>query len=96
MSISWSNTEVQLIVTDYFSMLTAELKGEDYSKAAHRRALLPLLANRSDGSVEFKHQNISVSPAPRLCRGVSCFLVCNSSLFPNNKPFPNPIPYLCH
>jgi hypothetical protein len=59
MSIAWLNTEVQLIVADYFNMLTAELKGEDYNKAAHRRALLPLLENRSDGSVEFKHQNIS-------------------------------------
>lgn len=59
MSLSWSNTEVQLIIADYFNMLSAELKGEDYSKAAHRRALMPLLANRSDGSVEFKHQNIS-------------------------------------
>lgn len=58
MAIPWSNTEVQLTVADYFSMLKAELKGEDYSKAAFRRALLPLLANRSDGSVEFKHQNI--------------------------------------
>lgn len=59
MSLPWSNTEVQLIVADYFNMLTAELKGEGYNKAAHRRALLPLLVNRSDGSVEFKHQNIS-------------------------------------
>ena len=58
-SIPWSNTEVQLIIADYFNMLSAELKGEDYSKAAHRRALLPLLANRSESSVEFKHQNIS-------------------------------------
>lgn len=59
MSDSWTNTEVQLIVADYFNMLSAELKGEDYSKAAHRRALMPLLQNRSEGSVEFKHQNIS-------------------------------------
>lgn len=59
MPIPWSNIEVQLIVADYFSMLTAELKGEEYNKAAHRRALLPLLANRSESSVEFKHQNIS-------------------------------------
>ncbi len=59
MSTSWSNIEVQLIIADYFNMLSAELKSEDYSKAEHRRALLPLLANRSDGSVEFKHQNIS-------------------------------------
>lgn len=59
MTNSWSNTEVQLIIADYFNMLSAELKGETYSKAEHRRALLPLLNNRSDGSVEFKHQNIS-------------------------------------
>jgi hypothetical protein len=59
MSDSWSNTEVELIVADYFNMLDFELKGEAYSKAEHRRALLPLLANRSEGSVEFKHQNIS-------------------------------------
>ena len=59
MSVSWSNIEVELIVADYFNMLSLELKGEAYSKAVHRRALLPLLANRSDGSVEFKHQNIS-------------------------------------
>ena len=59
MSESWSNIEVGLIVADYFKMLSAELKGESYSKAEHRRALLPLLANRSEGSIEFKHQNIS-------------------------------------
>ncbi len=59
MPLPWSNTEVQLIVADYFNMLSAELKGESYSKAAHRRALMPLLQNRSEGSVEFKHQNIS-------------------------------------
>jgi hypothetical protein len=56
---AWSNIEVELIVADYFKMLSNELKGEAYSKAAHRRAILPLLANRSEGSIEFKHQNIS-------------------------------------
>lgn len=59
MSDSWSNTEVQLIIADYFNMLSAELRGEPYSKAEHRRVLRPLLKNRSDGSIEFKHQNIS-------------------------------------
>jgi len=59
MSIAWSNIEVQLIIADYFNMLSAELKGENYSKAEHRRALHPLLSNRSDSSIEFKHQNIS-------------------------------------
>lgn len=56
---SWTNREVELIVFNYFQMLSSELKGEFYSKAQNRRALLPHLANRSEGSVEFKHQNIS-------------------------------------
>jgi len=59
MSSEWSNTEIELIIADYFNMLSAEFKGESYSKAQHRRALMPLLNNRSEGSVEFKHQNIS-------------------------------------
>ncbi|GAB5388333.1 MAG: DUF3883 domain-containing protein [Alphaproteobacteria bacterium] len=54
----WNDTENDLIVADYFAMLSAELKGERYVKAAHRRALMRHL-NRSDGSIEFKHQNIS-------------------------------------
>ena len=40
-------------------MLEAELHGRAYKKSEHRKALIPLLAGRSDGSVEFKHQNIS-------------------------------------
>jgi len=56
---SWTNIEVELVVADYFSMLSTELRGETYSKAEHRRYLRPLLSNRSDGSIEFKHQNIS-------------------------------------
>lgn len=56
---SWSNHEVELIVSDYFNMLVDELAGIDVNKAAHRRNLIPLLNNRSEGSIEFKHQNIS-------------------------------------
>lgn len=59
MSNPWSNIEVEVIVADYFRMLTLELKGQHYSKAEHRRNILPLLNNRSEGSIEFKHQNIS-------------------------------------
>ncbi len=55
----WSNQEVELIVADYFKMLSDELSGNSYKKSEHRKALLPLLNNRSDGAVEFKHQNIS-------------------------------------
>lgn len=40
-------------------MLKKELSAQPYSKAEHRRALIPHLNNRSEGSVEFKHQNIS-------------------------------------
>jgi hypothetical protein len=46
-------------VRDYFAMLKAELGGEPYNKAAHRRALIGHLRGRSNGSVERKHQNIS-------------------------------------
>lgn len=57
--MSWSSHEVKLIVADYFNMLSAEINGNHYSKAEHRRNLIPLLQNRSEGSIEFKHQNIS-------------------------------------
>lgn len=55
----WSNKEVTATVTDYFAMLKQELEGQEYSKAAHRRALLKCLSNRSGPAVEFKHCNIS-------------------------------------
>lgn len=58
-SRDWTDQEVRLIVADYFAMLEAELNGETYRKSEHRKALIPQLAGRSDGSVEFKHQNIS-------------------------------------
>ncbi|WP_068110696.1 DUF3883 domain-containing protein [Tropicimonas marinistellae] len=55
----WTDKENDLIVTDYFAMLVDDIAGHRYNKAEHRRALLPLLHDRSEGSVEFKHQNIS-------------------------------------
>ena len=55
----WSDEENDLIVEDYFTMLEAELAGRAFVKAEHRRALLSRLSGRSEGSVEFKHQNIS-------------------------------------
>jgi hypothetical protein len=55
----WSGQEVRLIVADYFQMLERELLGKTFSKAEHRRGLAPQLSGRSDGSIEFKHQNIS-------------------------------------
>lgn len=55
----WSRAEVEATVADYFAMLDAELRGLPYNKTEHRRALLRLLDDRSDGAVERKHGNIS-------------------------------------
>jgi len=55
----WSREEVEAIVADYFHMLTQELAGQQFNKTAHRSALQKKLNNRSDGSIERKHQNIS-------------------------------------
>src|ERR1700722_14050181 len=55
----WTELEVGLIVADYFTMLEEELLGKPFNKTEHRRSLAPNLAGRSDGSIEFKHANIS-------------------------------------
>lgn len=54
----WSETEIDVIVADYFQMLAQELAGTSYNKAAHRRGLLKII-DRPEGAIEFKHQNIS-------------------------------------
>jgi hypothetical protein len=59
---AWSLPEVRETVADYLVMLTAELAGQRYSKADHRRALLAKLNPvRTAAAVEFKHQNISAA-----------------------------------
>lgn len=55
----WDWLECEAIVQDYFAMLNDELIGKPYSKAEHRRALMPKLNQRTESSIEFKHQNIS-------------------------------------
>jgi hypothetical protein len=57
--MDWARIEVEAVVADYLKMLSLELAGQAYSKAAHRRVLLEKLNGRSAGSVEFKHCNIS-------------------------------------
>ncbi len=54
----WSDEENDLIVKDYFSMLYKELAGKKYNKTEHRNALQKNL-DRTKGSIEYKHQNIS-------------------------------------
>ncbi|MGB4843389.1 MAG: DUF3883 domain-containing protein [Ferruginibacter sp.] len=57
--MDWTREEVTLIVSDYFDMLQQELSKEKYNKTSHRNIIIPKLIDRSNGSVEFKHQNIS-------------------------------------
>jgi len=59
MANNWTEVEVEAVVKDYFEMLLSELAGQRVNKTAHRRKLKELLNGRSDGSVEFKHQNIT-------------------------------------
>ena len=58
-SEAWTDEENDLIVADYFAMLANDIARRPYNKAEHRRGLVSLLRNRSEGSIEFKHQNIS-------------------------------------
>ncbi|MCP5143209.1 MAG: DUF3883 domain-containing protein [Gammaproteobacteria bacterium] len=55
----WSPQECEIITRDYLDMLSKELAGIAFSKAEHRRALLGLLNNRTEGSIEYKYQNLS-------------------------------------
>ena len=54
----WTAEELDLIIADYFSMLSAEIRRVSYDKTQHRKALMAQI-DRSDGSIEFKHHNIS-------------------------------------
>lgn len=56
---AWTRHENELIVADYLEMLLKELAGQKYKKADRARALMPLLNDRSKGSIEFKRANIS-------------------------------------
>lgn len=55
---SWTESEISAVVGSYFRMLALERAGAAYSKAQHRRQLLPIV-HRSEGSIERKLQNIS-------------------------------------
>lgn len=58
---NWSRAEVELLVADYLEMLALELAGQAFNKSARRRALQPLLNDRSEGSIEFKRRNVSAT-----------------------------------
>lgn len=54
----WTASELDLIVEDYFAMLGEEIRGVSFNKLAHNRALQQRI-DRSKGSIEFKHRNIT-------------------------------------
>ena len=54
----WTDAENDLVVADYFAMLSADFAGQSYNKAAHNRDL-QIQIDRNRSSIEFKHQNIS-------------------------------------
>lgn len=58
-SDDWTTTENDLIVADYLAMLALEISGQPFNKAEHNRNVRACLNDRSRGSVEMKHQNIS-------------------------------------
>lgn len=55
---AWSDAENDAIVADYFAMLDEDVAGRPYNKSERRRALAALIG-RGEGSIEYKHQNIS-------------------------------------
>ncbi len=57
----WARAEVELLVSDYLDMLARELAGQTFNKSSQRRALLPLLNNRSESAIEFKRRNVSAA-----------------------------------
>lgn len=59
--MDWSRVEVEAIVADYLKMLTLELAGQRYNKTTHRENLKQKIPDRSSGSIEFKHANISAA-----------------------------------
>lgn len=57
----WTRVEDEAAVSDYLDMLVEELSGRPVNKAEHNRRLRAVLAERSKGSIEFKHANISAA-----------------------------------
>ncbi|MEE4743758.1 DUF3883 domain-containing protein [Pseudomonas alliivorans] len=55
----WSEAEVDAAVAEYFRMLQLEAGEMRYNKTEHNSALREKLNNRTKGSVEMKHSNIS-------------------------------------
>ena len=58
---NWSQDEINILLSAYDAILTAETSGTKVNKAAIRRSVLPQLDQRSAGSYEMKMMNISAA-----------------------------------
>lgn len=56
----WTQSEIDIVVSDYFDMRDKFLRGVDFVKASHYRAIVEQ-TGRSKGSVESKYMNISAT-----------------------------------
>lgn len=56
----WSQSEIDLVVSDYFDMRAKFLRGEPFVKARHYEAIVKA-TGRTKGSVERKYMNISAT-----------------------------------
>lgn len=54
----WTDDEIDAVIEVYFDMLIVEISGDKVIKAERNRELQRLI-NRSRGSIEYKHRNIS-------------------------------------
>lgn len=57
---NWTESEIALVVSDYFVMRAKHLRGEPFVKARHYEAIVAA-TGRSKGSVELKYMNISAA-----------------------------------
>ena len=58
---TWTHTEVEIIVEDYFSMLRSEMLGKFYNKVDHCKKLVSRLNLRIEHEIELMYQNISAA-----------------------------------
>ncbi len=86
---AWSREEVEATVADYLDMLSAELQGQAYSKAAHRRQLLPLLQDRSEGAIERKPELASTTDGVGASRAACCESATPAGRKPETPPLTN-------
>jgi len=61
MQRTWTLTEVEIIVDDYFSMLRSEMLGKFYNKVDHCKKLVSRLNLRIEHEIELMYQNISAA-----------------------------------